>query len=94
MLAAEAARDDADSDREVLHDNREAFEVFIGCQTQWRVGGMGTRTGLDYTAVEAFMRITQVRKRADVFGRVRLIELGALQAMSERAAAKAAQTRQ
>lgn len=39
-----------------------AFNVFQSLQSQWRVGMAGA-TGLDYTAVEAFMRMNGVRRK-------------------------------
>ena len=64
-----------------LHgDNISAVDLFLFCQTQWRTGGMGGRTGLDYPAVISVMREQGLprREREDLLWRVRAIEGGAL----------------
>lgn len=38
---------------EVWADNWPALDLFLRCQTQWRVGGSGGVIGLDYVAVAA-----------------------------------------
>jgi hypothetical protein len=43
----------------------------------------GVAMGLDYTAVEAVMRINGMKSRKDLFWRLRQIESGALEAMNE-----------
>lgn len=36
--------------------NVRTFNIWQGVQTQWRVGGMGGRTGLDYAGVAVYLR--------------------------------------
>lgn len=36
-------------------DNVAAWQAWISVQTQWRVGGMGGATGLDYAGVRAWL---------------------------------------
>ena len=63
-----------------LHpENVKAVEVFISVQTQWRVS-IGGVTGLDYTALHHAMSMMGVRRRdrRDLFDRVRIMELAAL----------------
>lgn len=36
-------------------DNVQAWQAWLGVQTQWRIGGMGTVTGLDYAGVRAWL---------------------------------------
>lgn len=55
------------------------FELFRACATQWRVSSMGTRTGLDYTAVLAVARVMGLDS-AENFEHIRSLELGALAA--------------
>lgn len=70
---------------QVLPENWAAVQLFLQCATQWRHGGMtAVRTGLDYTAVEAVMRITGIEQPQDTFWRLRLIEDGALQALADK----------
>ena len=37
----------------VLPENWDALQLFLGCQTQWRHGPSGHRTGLDYAGCQA-----------------------------------------
>ena len=55
------------------------------CSTQWRSGGIGGATGLDYTAVLSVIRLEEPDKEQgkDLFEQVKLIERGALKAMDE-----------
>ena len=49
----------------------------MACATQWRLRPMGGVQGIDYSALESVMRMMGVKRRADVFRQVRLIERGA-----------------
>ncbi|MHA7855434.1 DUF1799 domain-containing protein [Marinobacter shengliensis] len=69
----------------MLPENWEALQVFLKCATQWRHAGMeGVRTGLEYSSVDAVMRITGVKDPSDTFWRLQLIESGALEAMADK----------
>lgn len=58
--------------------NVQAFRTWQSLQTQWRVG-MGGRTGLDYTAVLAYLRATiKPKDRADMFNSLQAMEFAAL----------------
>ena len=73
----------------VLEENWEALHVFAVCGTQWRRAGMEAQpVGLDYTAVEAVLRMHQVADVRDCFERVRVIETGALAKIREDAQAE------
>lgn len=68
----------------VMPENAQAFDVFIRCQTQWRHSFSGV-TGLDYTALIQVIRVCIPKKqRNQIFDDVRLIESGALRAISKR----------
>lgn len=75
---------------EVWPENIDAWLFFSEtCQTQWRSGGMGGATGLDYTAVLAALGFEYEKDKAkDLFWQIKLIERGALKAMSEARADK------
>lgn len=65
-------------------ENVLALNFFVEfCDTQWRYGGMGGATGLDYTAVLACVRSLRLgREKSDqLFADIRTMERGALQAM-------------
>lgn len=57
--------------------------LFLACATQWRTTGYGA-TGLDYTAVEAVMRIHDVSKPRETFEGVRVMESAALKLMNRK----------
>jgi len=64
--------------------NLHAWSIWCRLQTQWRVGGMGSITGLDYTAVWATLEGLAVRKRREVFGVLQEMERAALEVWRER----------
>lgn len=54
-------------------DNWDAVQLYLACQTQWRIGGMkGVATGLDYAAVDVVMRRRGFRD--EVFEQLQTIE--------------------
>lgn len=69
-------------------ENVRTYNVWFRIQTQWRVGGMGDRTGLDYSAVEKYLhkveRIRPGRQRNEVWAGLQAMEAAALQAWSEK----------
>lgn len=44
-------------------ENLPTFNLWQQIQTQWRVGGVGNPTGLDYAGIEAYMRLSGIRKK-------------------------------
>ncbi len=66
--------------------NIPAFNLWQNIQTQWRVGGLGYRTGLDYTSVIDYMRdVCRIKPRhwKDMFAGVQAMEQAALKAWAE-----------
>jgi len=68
---------------DVLPENWQAFEVFMACQTQWQYAGLGQAVGIQYAALESVMRMMAIEDMPETFQKVRLIEQGALQQISE-----------
>lgn len=69
-------------DFEVMPENLDAVHVFIACGTQWRyrAAGNGSQVvGLDYLSVEAMLRLYRTSHRRDVFDKIRIMELAALE---------------
>lgn len=58
--------------------------------TQWRIGGLGIATGLDYTMIEVVARNIDVAWDADAFLQLRTLEHEALRVMGEQRAKRAA----
>ncbi len=78
-----------DDDFAVMPENWQALEVFLSCQTQWKiVAGMGGcfYQGLDYPALESVLnlRVSKRKKRAKLFRQVQLIERGALEVINSK----------
>lgn len=67
---------------EVWPENWPAVELFCAVATQWRAS-FGGVIGLDYTAVEAAMRMMRIKPddRRDLFARLRVMESAALAVM-------------
>lgn len=76
-------------DGEVCHlwpENLLPWECWHAVQTQWRMG-MGGATGLDYTAVLAYLKDgkgLRGKKRSEVFGLLQLCERETLQVWAEK----------
>lgn len=78
LIPPEVQRDQP-ADFELWPEHWDAWSVYLGCSTQWRISvGMGGAMwlGLDYQGVELVMRRYRVpRKRQDdVFAEVQVLE--------------------
>lgn len=61
--------------------NVRAFGLWRRVQTQWRTGGMGGRTGLDYAGVSVYLRdVARLKGRAfaEAFSALQAMEIAAL----------------
>ena len=69
---------------EVWECNADAFYVFEGMTTQWRIGMAGA-TGLDYAAMPVVMDAVGVKgnRKKEVFASVRIMEQEALKTWAE-----------
>ena len=76
--------DDRDDNFEVLPENWEAVQMFMRCQTQWRVGMAGP-IGLDYGAVNWLLRLYEVEDQRSVLEDLQTMEAAVLVTMSKRA---------
>lgn len=75
-----------DDDVQVWPDNWQAYRLFGRMQTQWRTGGMGGATGLDYNVLFRMMdRMGLAPEEYDALeSDILLMELTALEVMAER----------
>ncbi|WP_175474732.1 DUF1799 domain-containing protein [Vreelandella subterranea] len=72
---------------EVWPDHLEALDIFQACSSQWRiVSGIAGAfyQGLDYTALEAVMRMSHVDSSGELLSQVRMIEAGALEILNSK----------
>jgi len=58
-------------------------QFFVRLQTQWLVGGMGSRTGLNYPGVESAARLSGLEITPDLFGQLQIMEMTALKEMAK-----------
>lgn len=89
MLEEGAVDEPAEGVFEVWPENVDAVELFCVVSGQWRVlAGFGAAgyLGLDYTAVEAAMRMRGVKNkdRARLFADLRVMESAAAQELNRR----------
>ena len=69
--------------------NVRTFVIWQRLQTQWRVGGMGDRTGLDYDAVIRYLHhVERLKPKAhgEVFRGLQVMEWAALEVWAEKQA--------
>ena len=76
--------DDRDDSFEVLPENWDAVQMFMRCQTQWRVGMAGP-IGLDYGAVNWLLRLYEVEDQRSVLEDLQTMEAAVLMTISKRA---------
>lgn len=65
-------------------DNVEVISTFMMLQTQWKVMAMGGYVGLDYVAVEAVFRMTNVADQSKMLSDVQTMEAAALSILNKR----------
>lgn len=75
--------DDRDDNFEVFPENWEAVQMFVRCQTQWRIGMAGP-IGLDYGAVNWLLRLYEVEDHRSVLEDLQTMEAAVLMTMSKR----------
>lgn len=69
----------------VWQDNLIALGVFVACSSQWRILTGGTKPyyqGLRYEALEAVLRLRNIKDRAAVFGDVQVMEAAAREVLN------------
>ena len=68
----------------LLPENIEAVKLFHVCETQWQYAGRGVRVGLDYVAVDAVMRMCEIKEPGVVFEKLQILEWEVLTIDAER----------
>tara|TARA_R100000808_G_C2076139_1_gene101749 strand:- start:180 stop:425 length:246 start_codon:yes stop_codon:yes gene_type:complete len=62
-------------DFEVWEENWPAVELFLRVQTCWKIGGLGTVTGLCYQSVVTVAKLYSVEDLPSVFEDLQVLEL-------------------
>lgn len=70
-------------DFEVWPENAVVVELFCACQTQWVRSPNGKVMGLNYAAVDVVIYRRRFSLDADGFAGLQVMELAALEALSE-----------
>lgn len=80
----------------LLPENVPIVRAYLACATQWRHGGLGLRTGLDYAGVLTALRADlpgRPKRVRRLFAGIRVIEAALLSAQAERVDAIAKEKR-
>jgi len=82
----EEAPEDRDLEFGLWPENVPAWNLWLACQTQWRIG-MGGPTGLDYAGIEALMRMRNVSRaeRPELIEGLQVMEVVALEEFAAKA---------
>ena len=84
MEAFGLTAEDLDFDIEVFPDNEAPLQLFLAMGTQWRLGGLGSRIGLDYNALPIVEeRLGLADRRRDLFPALQVMENKALRVWRE-----------
>ena len=67
----------------VLPENWQAVLCFMRLATQWRLGPMGQRVGLDYPAIQPVLDLMGITPDPDLFDSLQILEAAALEALHE-----------
>ena len=82
VLGIKGEKKEVDKNFYVLSQNWIYIEMFLRCQTQWRVGMSGI-IGLDYTSVLEMIKLYGIEDSVVMIEKIQIIESGALQAMNK-----------
>lgn len=71
------------NDFHVYSENWQVVTLFLAVGTQWNISFDGQLTGINYTALEAAMSMSNIRKklRSKYFSEIRLMENAAINAI-------------
>jgi len=67
----------------VWEENWEVINWFLRIQTQWRVGGLGTLTGLCYSDVLSVGRLLEIPNLSEVFEDLQLLEITVMELLNK-----------
>ncbi len=82
VLGITTEKKEVDDNFYVLKQNWLYLEMFLRCQTQWRVGVSGI-IGLDYTSVLEMIKLYGIQDSVVMIEKIQIIESAALQAMNK-----------
>ena len=68
---------------DVWPENWDTVLLFLRCQTQWRVAGMGGMIGLDYGVVEWLFKVYKVEDERQQLEDLQIMEAAALEKLAK-----------
>tara|TARA_R100001510_G_C7562624_1_gene142107 strand:- start:45 stop:341 length:297 start_codon:yes stop_codon:yes gene_type:complete len=82
VLGIKTEKKEVDNNFYVLENNWQAVELFLRCQTQWRVSMSGI-IGLDYTTVLEMIKLYGIEDSVSMIEKLQVIEAGVLQVLNK-----------
>ena len=82
VLGITTEKKEVDDNFYVYSQNWETVQMFLRCQTQWRVGISGI-IGLDYTSVIEMIKLYLVEDTVAMLENLQIMEASALQALNK-----------
>tara|TARA_R100000700_G_C3118107_1_gene108275 strand:+ start:470 stop:766 length:297 start_codon:yes stop_codon:yes gene_type:complete len=82
VLGIKREKKEVDNNFYVLENNWQAVELFLRCQTQWRVSMSGI-IGLDYTTVLEMIKLYGIEDSVSMIEKLQVIEAGVLQVLNK-----------
>ena len=82
VLGIKKEKKEVDNNFYVLENNWQAVELFLRCQTQWRVSMSGI-IGLDYTTVLEMIKLYGIEDSVSMIEKLQVIEAGVLQVLNK-----------
>ena len=82
VLGITTEKKEVDDNFYVYSRNWETVQMFLRCQTQWRVGVSGI-IGLDYTSVIEMIKLYLVEDTVAMLENLQIMEAAALQALNK-----------
>ena len=82
VLGIKREKKEVENNFYVLENNWQAVELFLRCQTQWRVSMSGI-IGLDYTTVLEMIKLYGIEDSVSMIEKLQVIEAGVLQVLNK-----------
>lgn len=85
MIEEAQENKEAETDLFPVHpENWPTVELFMQVQTQWRVGAMGGILGLDYVAIDVFVKYLRLEVSPDTFAGLQVMERAAVPLLNKK----------
>lgn len=66
-------------------EHEKTFDLFMRCQTQWRIGGIGSITGFCYDSVLAIAKLYEYDDLKFVIEELQVMEVRAIEILNKEA---------